>query len=456
MSLYYPQAAVTLRIRWEDYGINDAKLQEYYKLRVLAKSVEVEINDYTEADTFKVELDYKSFPFDPRTIRMCGVTIHMEDMENLLNIIEPTKENTIFIGFADEDKIKLDEGANTVTLEGRDQTSLLIDSNYLGAPIPLSQPLDKIIEQLLQAQEATKAIIVDNRTGEELPKFSELGSDLDPNTAVFNPKNKQTYWDIIQNLISRAGLICYIDLDKLVISKPQKIYNRKNAKHFIFGYNIKTLEMQRKLGRNKGFNVKVQSIDFKKKTVVTAKIPLEATDKNIAGPEVTIPQIDKDGKPIDPPKAANYLTFNVADISDKDALIKIGENIFEELSRQQIEGKIETREMLIPELDGENTRGRVTRTKPVKFSSIRVGTPILVTLNNDDLEDIRTISSVEQRNKFLRARGFEPLVAQAFAESMNRFDTLFYTKSVRYNLDDNGFTMNIDFINFIEINAGTK
>ena len=67
-----------------------------------------------------------------------------------------------------------------------------------------------------------------------------------------------------------------------------------------------------------------------------AKIPstdvLYPFNPNIKAPRVTIPQLDKDGKKIDPPKDADFMTFTVKDVTNKEQLIKIGESIFEELS----------------------------------------------------------------------------------------------------------------------------
>ncbi len=86
MSLYYPQAAITLGIIWEDFDNKDEEfLQDIYKLPIISRSLNVQINDYREADTFTAEIDYKSFPFDPRTIRACRITIHMEDIKEIFD-----------------------------------------------------------------------------------------------------------------------------------------------------------------------------------------------------------------------------------------------------------------------------------------------------------------------------------------------------------------------------------
>ena len=452
MSLYYPQGAMVLRVLWEDFGSEDEKLQETYRLPILARNVTVEINDYREADTFKCEIDYKSFPFDPRCIRACGVSIHIEDKKsiykgNSLNILKPTEANTVFMGFADEETISFDDDTRVVRLEGRDFTSIFLDAAYLGKPVSLARPVDKIIEGLIwhdNIEKQTKAIKIINRTGAELPVLSKFAPDLESSTAVENAGKKSSYWEMIQKVISRAGLIGYMELDKFIISKPQLLYKNSSKKIFIYGKNVKSLNYKRKLGRRKGFNIEVRSVFPEKKSLgmIIAKIP---KDVESLGFENTIPQLDKEGKKIKPEKAAPYIKFNVTDISSKQALIDKGLEIYEELSRQEIEGSLSTFEMEIPEeKDG--------RTKPVSFNTLRNGTPIEIQIEQDDLEMIRSVSSKRERKKFLIRQGYEPNVAEAFADSMDKAKNLFYTKSVRFELDqDQGFEMNIDFINFVEI-----
>ena len=74
-------------------------------------------------------------------------------------------------------------------------------------------------------------------------------------------------------------------------------------------------------------------------------------------------------------------------------------------------------------------------------------------------KDKESPKSVEARRKgiasFLRSRGYvgdRAPIADAMAEALTRFDTPFFTKSVTFRLSqDNGFDMEINFINFVEI-----
>lgn len=457
MSYFYPQAVCTLKVRWEDFGQDDAILTKDYTLRVLAKSVTVQINDYTAADTFDCQIDYKSFPFDPRCIRAVGITIHMEDMKKLYNDdgsvakLEPSVENTVFQGFADEEEISFDDSTRSVMLSGRDFTALLIDSAYTGKALDLGASLDSIINQLLKELPATEEITVDNRTGGALPNLGSFAPDFNPLSRTRGAKKNESYWDVIQDIVGRSGLIAYIELDKLVLTKPRKLFNNEDTYQFIYGRNLKSINFKRKIGRQRGINVLVRSInpENKNEPVLTAKIPAEATNAfvnalGIQKADQTVEKVDSKGKVIT--ETAPFITFNVPDIGSKTQLIAVGEGIFEEIGRQQIEGSIETKDMCISQQQAGSEQY-------IEFdiTKIRVGTPIKIEIESDDLDEITRIKSEQRRVQFLLARCYEEKIARALARTLGKFQTRFYTKSVEFSINNEGFTMNLDFINFIEL-----
>jgi hypothetical protein len=459
MSLYFPQAAVTLRVVFENFGKDDATLEEKYEFTCQPKSVEIEKNDYREADTFKMELDYKNFPFDPRTLRSVGVTIHMEDVKRVFDdrgvqvTIKPSAENTMFVGFADEETISFDSNTRTVRMEGRDLTALMIDQKFPGPPINQSEPLLTIIRKQLDALQATEGIEIVNEIGGPIPEPANLLTDTDPLANKKNSKKGDKYWDVLQKLLQRLGLVGFFRLDKFILARPRNAYvGTQGFTQFVYGVNLKTLEFKRKLGRLKGINIKVTGLDFERKQVITALIPKEAKSPDLAklGEQVR-PVIKADGSK-GKPEPAPYITFKVSSIRDKNHLIEKGEEIYYEYSRQQIEGRLSTYEMLLPERVFNN--GVPTeRINKIDFSKIQNGTPIEVFISQDDMKQIAQIKSFEDKKKYLIDKFYAPRVAEALARSMNKVSTPFYTKTARFMLDaESGFNMDLEFLNIVDLN----
>lgn len=461
MSFYYPQAAMTLRVLWEDFKlVSDASLQKVYTFPVIAKRLTLNLNDYQTSDTFDCEIDYKHFPFDPRCIRSCGVTIHLQDMGTLINKdgsqskITPSQKNTRFQGFVDEETLTFDDDKRTVRFEGRDFTSLLIDQKYLqNSPIALNQPLDVIITNLLGNFKSTAQLKVVNLTQKELPTLAEFYPDFgSPLSGMKNTGSHETYWEIIQDMVARCGLICYMHLDTLFISTPRLLYNANNAVKFIYGWNIKNLTYKRKLGRHKGFNVLVRALVGK--TVLSAKIPEEATNDwlkavQLTNQPITVPVLKPDGT-VDSSQAghtAPYMSFRLKNIANKDQLVKIGEKIFEDISRQQIEGSFETHEMV-----GHSGNPGESNYQEFDLTDLKIGQPIRIEIDTGDLEGIKRLNSENARTQFLIAKAYDPTIARAFARSMGKFTPVFYTKSYSITFDDdNGYKQKVEFLNFIDL-----
>jgi hypothetical protein len=460
MSFYYPQAAMILTVSWEDFkATSEAKTAQTSTFPVLAKKVTVNINDYNSADTFSAELDYRDFPFDPRCIRSLLVAIHMQDMKSLTedgvnpSKIEATPSNVVFQGFADEESIRFNDNAMTVSFEGRDYTALLLDAKYPGATIDMAASLGGVISLLLSTLKATENLKVVNRSDvNPLPTIGKFASDYSPLAQKKNVKRQESYWEVIQDLVGRAGLIAFVEIDKLVIASPRTVFKRTTGYEFIYGKNLKSLEFKRKLGRTKGVNISVRSLGFEKKEVLEAKIPEEATESwctamGIKKERVKVEKMDTKGK-IETTDAP-FLGFRVKDISSKEALVKIGEGVFEEIGRQQIEGAIETREMI--SLQGNNQT-------PIEYNitKIRCGTPVRIEIDVEDLKELSKVARTPVRAAYLRRKGYVPKIADALAQSLGNFDTIFYTKAVTFTIDQEGFTMKLDFVNFIEVEGRVR
>jgi len=469
MSRFYPQHAVTLRVVWEDFKRGQsARSARFDKITVTAERLSVELNDYKTADTFSLSLDYRNFPFDPRIVRAIGVTIHIEDLKKSPFSgarITPSRDNTVFIGFVDKNRITFDSESNTVNFEGRDNTSLLIDARWDGGLLDMEQlTVSQVISDIVESLESTKDLDVEVRTKTgQTPTLAELGGGGGGDEATGSTeklKNKRsskkndTYWDVIQDLVTRAGLICYVELDKLIITEPRTLFKKSTAKQFVLGKNLTKLQFKRKIGRFQDINIQVLSYNPRlTNPIVKANIPEEATEDlrerlHLPDGPIYIEKLNpKTGKP--EKEIAETLLFRVPTIqnfttraSAKEEVIRIGEAIFEEISRQQLEGKMSTREMCV--YDREGVEFDITK--------LRIGTPVEIQVDNEYITGLRAVDSETRRYNYLLARGYEPKVATVLAELLGGYQTPFYTKACSFNFEANeGLTVNIDFVNFIDI-----
>lgn len=471
MSVYFPQLCATVRVLWEDFNLKtQASKLVAYSATVQVKSCTVNVNDYKAADTFDMELDYKSFPFDPRAIRSMAVTIHLEDLKKLVDpstgqhtVIKPTEENIIFTGYADEETITFSESSRTVKISGRDFTALLLDQKYLrGSPITLNQPIDVVIKNILNAfPESGAAVLaqkVVNKTNSKvLPTLAQYHPDFGQKLAGQKTAGKhETVWEIIQDIVSKAGLICYVHLDQLIISEPRVLYDANAAVRFVYGQNVTNLELKRKIGRQKGFNVQVRCLVPKTKTVLTANIPEEATAEwskatGVSRIRVQVPQLLPDGGQNEQAKNhdAPFLPFRLTGIGSKTQLVVIGQKIYEELARQEFEGSFDTREMLAhmgksPDAPNYKQISLVT--------DLNIGDPISLEIDQGDLHGIQRFDTTEARQHYLQMRGYAEDVAAIFAQTMGQMSTVFYTKAYRFSWSDSdGYKLHVEFLNFLEL-----
>lgn len=473
MSYYYPQAAVKLRILFEDFKLtSDSATQVPYEFNVIAKNVTVHRNDYKTTDTFDMEIDFKNFPFDPRAIRYCGVVIYMQDMGSVYNldgslnklkpgaptIVDPTITNAVFAGFVDEDTVTFDDTRRMVHFSGRDFTALLIDQKYqTNAPITnLSIPIDQVISTLLKSFAATQQLQIVNKTGAELPALSQYYNDFTSPMGIYkNPSGGQeSYWDIIQKLASQAGLICYIFLDTLVLATPRNQLSTSDDIKFIYGQNVKRFELKRKLGRLKNFNIQVRS-RFQK-DVITANIPEEASPEwcakyGIARQSVNIPVMKPDGSlDTSVTHKAPYLSFPIPNIGSKQQLIAIGQTIYEQYSLQQLEGSMTTMEMLGR---GQSVHGNNKKSfTKYDLTQIKKGQTIQLEIDTDDLNKISRLTTYSARTQYLVQKNYNPKIAALFARTMGRFSPRFQIKSYTMDMNsDSGFKLDIQFYNILDL-----
>lgn len=499
MSTYYPQAAVKLIVIWETFdnvqeeaqqrALESEAIRNPAAFEVQAKSVTVDINDYTQADTFALTIDYNQFPFDPRTMRSVQVTIAMEDMRSRERIrirdkLGDRDSNIVFIGFADTQEISFDDRMREVYLEGRDYTGLLLDTsrilvdkrNAAGDIIGVKRAprlrlagkrVDIAFNSLLREKLAFRGLSVEVRLGGQ--KTPNLGKDG-------NKINNASYWHIIEKYISNIGLIAYMEVDKLVITNPRNLFatDQQRLVQMVYGANLSKLAFNRYIGRQKTFNIRVTSRQRGSKTILRTEMPKDAVTarfKNLFGVkdeqtgafkatayQERVPTANGTTQKVDP----EYQYFTVTAVDNINQLKIIAEKLYENVSRQHLEGYLQTKEMRFIETKGieESERfislvraGReseVSRER-IAFSNLRIGTALQVIFDQVDMNAINTMSEREARLQYLLSRGYSNQVASTLADALTKLSYRFFTIAVSYTLSESeGFKLNVDFINYVE------
>ena len=478
MGVYYPKCVVQIDVILYDYG--DTSQKSEFHLIVAPVHCSVNINAYNLADTFSVTVRYEDLPFDPRLIRSLRATIYMLDLKFLRNFsasdLSDNEDKIILTGFADTHTIRLSESERTVSFDGRDYTALFIDSRFDDAnleddkgkrtrKINLNRPVKSIIEDLKSNLPAAEKIEIDDRTegkavqnfAKSVPNFT-LRSGKTSTSGMFNyVQANRTYWDVIVTLCEAAALICYIELDKLVLTTPRILYQgkiqSKRTLQFIYGFNLMNVEFYRNLGRKKKFNMLLRSFNIRTGARIEVSIPRDATQAwaNSMNVDKAIQQVKElDAQGIARSRPASAYTFLFKD-KTRDELIELGQKLFEEFVRQQLEGSCETREM------------RVNDDQGVEFdvTKIKVGTPIKIELSSEDVKNIMRTGpdgeriSDSQRIAYLVRRGYPERTARdlikAVAQGTGKLRPIFYTREAQFEMGQDGFSLRLGYVNYIQV-----
>ena len=260
MSIYYPKCVCSFRPLLNDYGIQNFTQPKPFIAQPI--SANIRINNYSEANTFNVTLRWEDFPFDPRILKNALVSVSIFDLKKLKDQsnfnLDQVRRNAVVLGFVDQYGIELDASTRQVNMEGRDYTSIFLETKFDNAnleneqgkrnrKISLSRSLRDIIKDLMKNVPGSGGITIEDRTTRGItnvaaaaPGFSLLTGQMSSDGMNTYVQQQENYWDVIQNLCEQVGVICYIELDKLILTNPRVLYSgegfsNKKSIPFIYG-----------------------------------------------------------------------------------------------------------------------------------------------------------------------------------------------------------------------------
>jgi len=434
---YYPRCGVILDVLLEDFagGVSSTT----YTIEAIPRKVEIKRNSHREADTVRVELDYRDLPLDPRTLRAVRMRVLLGDTRDPgVELSADVLRFQAFIGFADVPETMLAESGETVTLEGRDYTGQWLDQGWDGTAIDISGPLSDVVLDVASHVTGMDGIGIE---------YSEGASGVMLSTILgktkFAPHQGDDCWTVLVDLCGRAGLIPLFNFDTLQIlsasdfsSAPSpdvgivpQFGGRRPA--FLYGENVSRLTFKRRFNEQRTKQIEVRCWDAQKRLYTSAKYP--------PAPIILSKKISAKGKVSE--QAAPILPYYVQGPYDPATLAAMAKRIYEEAARQQIEGEIETAEMV--DLDGMTDLPLVGNGDGVV---VTLGTPIVSAIDGmSDAEAVAFLSS--------GPRGLDPVVAGALVAARalaGKLATTFYVQSANHEWSrDEGYKLSLKFINYV-------
>lgn len=435
MDAYYPRAIAVLDVLLEDFS--DGSGSELPAVEAVPRTVEVRCNDHRTADTFRLELDYRDFPFDPRMLRAIHVRIFMGDVEDPAAELTADDKFWRFAGFVDVPRTQLQDGGEVVTLEGRDYTGPFLDTRWSGAAIDVTGSLSDVVRGIVGTVEGTEGLEIGFSQGAaELVLADLIGR------TKFSARAGDDVWTVLVDLCGRAGLIPVIQLDMLLVLKAEDFgvsrqdfmssgtFTPQKAA-FLYGENLTRLEFRRNFVEARTMQIEVRAWDEAKRTARSARFPSD--------PIIAKKRVSTKGKVTE--VAAPILPYFVSGSYTDKALAELAESIYTEAARQQVEGTLETREMV--DLDGS-----------ADLPGLANGDRITVTLGTALLADIAGMSEAEAVS-FLTGgtNPMDPAVAKSIVTAFTRAQKLaveFYVREATHKWSrDDGYALTVDFINFV-------
>lgn len=479
MGLYFPRWAVILTVYFDDFkkargaaagAISGAALREEQKSFVIRldgspgsasapRSATAHLNSYAKADTFEIECLARSFPISPELIRAVGVELYMFQTKSLERDIAQylIEENLLVAGLADEGEIDDD----VVRLTGRDYTALMLDKTWPPSKaIPIGRDIDQVIQDLVdeaaQAKVTGRILTVkfasedarseakeqdttsnDRRAGiSRKSQMSKKKKKKKPTSGEHStitnkkglPQKGGSYWDVIQKLALRHGLICYVHGTSVILDDPKGLTVRSydEAPHLVHGKNLKDIRASRKFSRAALPQFVCYVYDDKERKQVVGKWPPDQPQR----PNGMGAQLDTSEIIAAPPG-----------IRSADAANDYCRAYYE--ARSRAEGKLHFSTRALRDLDGKDSIQRLRPGRPTRIEWDHV----------QGSGELRRMSQQQRAGRLLEL-GYSRDVAQMVAEGYERLEQIndrpLYVRELTVAASkDDGITIDCEAVNYV-------
>ncbi len=423
-------------------------------------------NDHNHADELKLSVEYRDAGVDPRQLTSSRVRYWAGNAAED-GSWAPTRDNLRFVGIQSHSGRAADEGTGlTVSLDFIDYTSFFLrQKNFPAEGIPsLSDTLEdawrKICDHVGYFDVASQKIVssvADLRDSIRLEDVSPATTLGDGAAARFRKLGKVQIkpgcdaWGVWSHCCGMLGLITFMFLDEVIVTTATDLYTVGDPPVFTLGPggNINGWAESTDTNReHKGIGL--TSFDPLTNTTLEAFYPLPGDSRLVA----KRPQGKKKRSAPTTIQSENYEFFSDPGITDQDALERKAQRVFEEYSRQTLEGQFKTGELELQTL----------AKRRFETLALQAGDAIRVEVDNADRLALAERPSVQERIDYLvGARSYTPQIAELIAknfDSMKGLSQTFHVRTLGWHLEtspDGGTCeITIIFVNLIDVLGSTE
>lgn len=362
------------------------------------------------ADTARLRLHGRDYPFDPRAVRQVHVTVHMENARTAYAPLAPRRETMRFCGLMDESEISHTAEGSAVTFKCRDYTALGLDRKWVSAwdpetPFSIEGSLRSVVDRIkdLVWPLTPQAVFVGEAAGAAQQSVAQRMG-----TQILNAEDNDSVWDVLVEICATFGLLPVFNLDQLEI-RPLT-FRRKVSARFVYGQNLEKLVFRRDHRGKRQQPVKVVCWN------PTTGEGLEVTYPAI--PEKYLQQAGAGGRPASAgePRVtvnAEYMQHSLVAAMSREDLLALAIALYES-SAPETKGELETRELL--DAGGSVSLLGLSSGDPI---DIRFGTEV-----REALESMSPAEAVAWLSDGTRANHLRPEVAAALVDMWTRVQSL--------------------------------
>jgi hypothetical protein len=424
---FWPRCRAGLSVVFDGRGGGDSSP---LLVEAAPRAATVSRNGIHDADTWSLDFDLRALPFDPDFVRSIAVVIYMWNADDATDDGREwaVPEYEMIRGLADDAGFKLDD--RTFHMEGRDYTGLLIDVEWDAKKrVPSGGLLTETIQAIADA-----AAPPNTRARFEV----EWGS-LDPvprvGAARRSTKRKglwvkpgTTTWEVIYNMAISHGYVARVVGQEIRITdlRIQTRESVQSAARLIYGRTLETLDVNRKLTRERVPQVRVTAYDAAAGKAIEVLYPAK-------GDTVTTGLGTKRNEVTTLPAPPG--------ITDRDTLKRYARARYADMARSEAVYKASTFHLVSgDEFDGESDLLRLDNADP-----------IAIKYDAWNRELLRQLSE-EQRVEHLMALGYSESVSATIAshlELADQFRQPYYIRSATFDFDvDQGIEISVAAVNY--------